>query len=55
MIPNSGQQEPTRGGVSVGHRSDIGIEELRGHIFIYGNKTQPDKYIRGRKSLSLLL
>jgi hypothetical protein len=36
---------------SSNYRSELGIEELRGHIFTYGNKTQTDKYLKTRKAL----
>jgi hypothetical protein len=41
----------TGGGGSTVLRSELGIDELRGHIFIYGSRNQTDKYIRTKKAI----
>jgi hypothetical protein len=45
------KKKVTGGGVTGAYRSELGIDELRGYIFIYGSKMQAEKYLRTKKAI----
>jgi hypothetical protein len=48
---NKSGTRKNKSGATSYRRSEIGIEELRGHIFTYGTQGQQSNYIRTKKAL----